>query len=183
MSRNLDAAREEREEREVRATEKAAYRESRDRSVDLSTVNTASPFRKSTLSYATLEDAFPIVDPGLVPFGEDVIVQIRSPRRVSSGGIILTEDTRDTEIWNTQVARVVDLGPVTFCNRTTLEPWPEGAWCKPGDYVRVPKYGGDRWWVDVPGHADGKALFVLFRDTDLKGLVPEDKVLDVVAYI
>ena len=183
----MDAARrvrdEERAERDARAAEKAAARESRDRGVDLSQVSVPTPFRKSAYSYSSLEDAFPTVDPHHLPFGEDVLLQIRSPRRVTKGNIILPEETRETEIWNTQVARVVALGPVAFHNRETLKPWPEGAWCKVGDYVRVPKYGGDRWWVDVPGHEDGKALFVLFKDTDLKGQIPEDYVLDVVAYI
>jgi hypothetical protein len=49
--------------------------------------------------------------------------------------------------------------------------------------VRVPKYGGDRWWVDVPGSEDGKALFVLFDDLVMKGRIPDHKVLDMVAYI
>lgn len=180
--RSLDAAREERAERDRHQESKLAARE-RDRGVDLSEVKTASPFRKSTYSYASLSDAFPEVNPHHRPFGEDVLVQIRTPRRMSKGGIVLPEDSRETEIWNTQVAKVVALGPVAFHNRETLAPWPEGAWCAVGDYVRVPKYGGDRWWVDAPEHADGKALFVLFKDTDLKGQVPEEYVLDVVAYI
>lgn len=185
MVDRIEAARREREEREERAAVKAAPRESvaRDRGVDLSKIGTASAFRKSTYAYDSLADAFPAADPGLVPFGEDVLVQIRSPRRQSKGGIILTEDSRETEIWNTQVAKVIAFGPVAFHNRETLALWPEGQWCAVGDYVRVPKYGGDRWWVDVPGHEDGKALFVLFKDTDLKGQVPDNYVLDVVAYI
>lgn len=138
---------------------------------------------KAKFSFASLEDAFPIADPGLVPFGSDVLVQLRTPRTVSKGGIILPEESRETDMWNTQVAKVIALGPVCFCNRETLEPWPEGAWASVGEYVRVPKYGGDRWWVDTESGPDRKALFVLFNDMDLKGRVPEDKVLDMVAYI
>jgi len=181
MVDRIEAARREREDREERAAAKAAP--VRDRGVDLSQVNTGSPFRKSALAYDSLADAFPTVDPHHRPFGEDVLLQIRTPRRRTKGGLFVTEDSRETEIWNTQVARVVALGPVAFHNRETLTLWPEGAWCQVGDYVRVPKYGGDRWWVDVPGHEDGKALFVLFKDTDLKGQIPEEFVLDVVAYI
>lgn len=197
MSRSLAADR----EREERAERQAAREErlrTRAEGVDLSKVDTGSttPFRKASYSYDSLEDAFPPADPGLIPFGNDVLVQIRSPRTRSSGGIILTEETRETQIWNTQVAKVVAYGPVAFRNRETLAPWPECAgplgmgteveivpWAPVGSYVRVPKYGGDRWWVDAPNHPDGKALFVLFTDLDLKGRVPEEKVLDVVAYI
>jgi len=140
-------------------------------------------FAKSTFKYDSLAQAFPEADPGLTPFGSDVLIQLRTPRTRTAGGLWIPEESRETDLWNMQVAKVIALGPVTFCNRETLVPWPEGAWANPGDYVRVPKYGGDRWWVDVPGSHDGKALFVLFNDLDLKGLVPEDKVLDMVAYI
>lgn len=139
-------------------------------------------FRKSTVAYDCLEDAFPEADPALTPFGSDIIVQIRTPRLMTAGGIVLAEETRETDQWNTQVAKVIALGPVAFRNRETLDPWPEGEWAKPGDYVRVPKYGGDKWWREAGG-PDGKALFALFNDMDLKGRVPEDQVLSIIAYI
>lgn len=170
--------------------ERTQRRESaeRDRGVDSNTLSRTggrsdAQFARSTVKYCNLSDAFPEADPGLIPFGSDVLVQLRTPRLVSSGGIALVEESRETDQWNTQAAKVIAFGPVCFCNRTTLEKWPEGDWAKVGDFVRVPKYGGDRWWVDVPGSVDGKALFVLFNDLDLKGRVPEDRVLDMVAYI
>ena len=119
-----------------------------------------------------LEEAFPSVEPGLIPFGSRVLVQIRSPKKTSSGGIILHNETRETEIWNTQIAKVHSLGPLAFKNRNTMESWPEGAWCKPGEYVRVPKYGGDRW--KVPYGNDEEALFVIFNDLDIVGGVVGD---------
>jgi co-chaperonin GroES (HSP10) len=140
-------------------------------------------FAKSSIAYDSLEQAFPTADPGLIPFGTDVLVQIRTPRTRTKGGIYLPEESRETDLWNMQVAKVIRMGPVAFCNRETLKPWPEGQWCTIGDFVRVPKYGGDRWWVDVPGSEDGKALFVLFDDLVMKGRIPDDKVLDMVAYI
>ncbi len=140
-------------------------------------------FAKSALAYDSLDQAFPEADPGLIPFGTDVLVQIRTPRTRTKGGLYIPDESRETDLWNMQVAKVIAMGPVAFCNRETLEPWLEGPWCKIGDYVRVPKYGGDRWWADVPGSEDGKALFVLFDDLVMKGRIPNDKVLDMVAYI
>lgn len=119
-----------------------------------------------------LAEAFPAVDAGIQPFGSRVLVQIRTPKRMSSGGIIIDTGSRDTEKWNTQVAKVISHGPVAYRNRNNLEPWPEGSWAHPGDYVRVPKYGGDRWEVPMP---DGEsALFVIFNDLDIIGKVEAD---------
>jgi co-chaperonin GroES (HSP10) len=128
-----------------------------------------------------LEQAFPKADPGLKPLGHRVLVQIRSAKLKSDGGILQHTETKETEKWNTQVARVVELGPVAFCNRDTLKPWPEGAWCKVGDYVRVPKYGGDRWEVPLDEREE-PALFVLFKDLDIIGQITGDP-LAVVAFI
>ena len=54
-----------------------------------------------------------------------------------------------------------------------MKTWPEGEWCKAGEYVRVAKYGGDRWEVKVPG-SDESAMFVIFNDLDIIGQVTGD---------
>jgi len=138
---------------------------------------------RTILDYDSIDQAFPEVDPGLIPFGSRVLVQKRSPRTVTKGGIIVPDDTQETEFWNTQVAKVITLGPVAFKNRDTLEVWPEKAWCEVGAYVRVPKYGGDTWFVDLP-EATGmeKACFVLFNDLDLIGQITCNP-MDVIAYL
>jgi len=119
-----------------------------------------------------LEKAFPEVDAGIMPFGSRILVQIRSPMKVSAGGIHLDTGTQDTEKWNTQVAKVIALGPLAFKNRNTMQDWPEGEWCKMGDFVRVAKYGGDRW--EVPISKAESALFVIFNDLDIIGKVTVD---------
>lgn len=119
-----------------------------------------------------IKEAFPAVEAGIRPFGSRVLVQIRTPKKKSSGGIILSNDTKDTEKWNTQIAKVISLGPLSFKNRNTMESWPEGNWCTVGEFVRVAKYGGDRWEVTAP---DGEvALFVIFNDLDILGQVLGD---------
>ena len=121
---------------------------------------------------SALEEAFPAVDAGVQPFGSRILVQIRTPKTKSKGGIILTTNTVDTERWNTQVAKVISVGPLAFKNRNTQESWPEGDWCKPGDFVRVPKYGGDRWEVAI--NKNDSAMFVIFNDLDIIGQVTGD---------
>lgn len=127
-----------------------------------------------------LATAFPAVDAGIQPFGSRVLVQIRTPKKKSDGGIIIDINTQDTEKWNTQVAKVIAVGPLAFKNRNTMESWPEGDWCQPGDYVRVAKYGGDRW--EVPLDNKESALFVIFNDLDIIGRITVDP-LTVKAFI
>ena len=127
---------------------------------------------KISFSYENIDEAFPACDPGVSPFGSRVLVQIRTPKKATAGGIILVGETRETEHANTQVAKVLTVGSLAFKNRNTMESWPEGSWCAPGDFVRVPRYGGDRWTVKTP---DGdEAIVVIFNDLDLVGKVTGD---------
>jgi co-chaperonin GroES (HSP10) len=126
-----------------------------------------------------MEEAFPAVDAGIQPFGSRVLIQIRTPKKKSAGGIIIDiHGSNETEKWNTQIGKVVAMGPLAFKNRNTQESWPEGQWCKPGDFVRVPKYGGDRWEVPLGERtATGdmeSAMFVIFNDLDIIGQVTTD---------
>ena len=132
--------------------------------------------------YASLDEAFPKADPGIEPFGDRVLLQMRTPKKTSAGGIILVEETQETELWNTQVAKVVAIGHTAFKNQDTLEPWAEGNWCKVGDYVRVPKWGGDRWQVTIPGRPGEFAMFVMFKELELLGRITGNP-LDIVAFV
>lgn len=125
--------------------------------------------------YGSIDEAFPPCDPGIRPYGSRVLVQVRMPRKKTKGGIILSDETRVTDHWNTQVAKVLEVGPLAFKNRNTMEPWPEGSWCTAGTFVRVPKYGGDRWTVkvNIDGEED-ETLIAMFNDTDLLGEVTGD---------
>jgi len=132
----------------------------------------------TTTSENALAEAFSAADAGVQPFGSRVLVQIRTPKSKTSGGIILHHESRDTEKWNTQVAKVITVGPLAFKNRDTMESWPEGSWCNPGDFVRVPKYGGDRWEVPLKKEEEmgdkESAMFVIFNDLDIIGQVTGD---------
>ena len=122
-----------------------------------------------------LAEAFPAVNAGIQPFGSRVLIQIRTAKSKTAGGILLTSDTSDTEKCKTQVGKVVAVGPLAFKNRNTMERWPEGNWCTEGDFVRVAKYGGDRWEVPIPDAPHGEsAMFVIFNDLDIMGSVIGD---------
>lgn len=118
---------------------------------------------------ADVRDAFPAVDPGATPLGARVLVQLRrSKKRTTNAGIILVEETKETEKWNNMVAKVIAIGPLAFKQRDTMEPWPEGSWCEVGDYLRVPKWGGDRWEVPIVDQPDeDPALFMILNDHEI----------------
>lgn len=119
---------------------------------------------------AELDWAFPVVDPGARPLGGRILVQLRrTKQKTTSAGIILVEETKETEKWNNMVAKVLMIGPLAFKNRDTMESWPEGSWVSVGEYIRVPKWGGDRWEVKVPSEdeMEDPALFMVLNDHEI----------------
>jgi len=126
---------------------------------------------------AEMNWAFPIVDPGAKPLGARILVQLRRTKKKTAGsGIILVEETKETEKWQNMVAKVIEIGPLAYRNRDTMAPWPEGSWTAVGDFIRVPKWGGDRWEVQVQGddELEEKALFMILNDHEVIAKVTGD---------
>lgn len=113
--------------------------------------------------------AFPTVNPGMDPFGGRVIIQLRRIKKKTAGKIILVEETKETEKWNNMIGKIVAIGPLAFKNRDTMKPWVEGTWAQVGDFVRVPKWGGDRWEIKVTGEDEHEepVLFMTLNDHEL----------------
>jgi len=125
---------------------------------------------------AELAWAFPDVTPGQAPFGGRVIIQLRRIKK-HAGKIILVEETKENEKWNNMIGRVVAIGPLAFKNRDTMQPWAEGSWAQVGDYVRVPRWGGDRWERPVVTEENGDlnpVLFMTINDHELIAKVTDD---------
>lgn len=182
-------------------------------------MNSVQPIREAApittansveFSYASLDEAFPKVDPGMVPLGACVLVQIRHPKRQSGKGVYVPDESRAIEHYNTQVAKVIALGalcfkstresfdPVTKEPKDVLVDWPTGPWFQPGNYVRVPKYGGDRFtrvvthtvteWdpskrKDVEKTIAEEVIFAVFKANNVLGLIPDAQVLTHKSYI
>jgi co-chaperonin GroES (HSP10) len=119
--------------------------------------------------------AFPEVNPGQAPFGGRVIVQLRRIKK-KAGRIIIVDETKEAEKWNNMIGKVVSIGPLAFKNRETMSSWPEGSWAQVGDYVRVPRWGGDRWERKAPDTEDGEdpVLFMTLNDHELIAKVTDD---------
>lgn len=139
-----------------------------------------------------MSEAFPEVDPLLKPFGNLCLVQIRRPKKFAASGLELVSESRAIEYYNTQIARVIAVGDLCFATVRNIDgeekmlPWPEGPWFKPGDFVRVPKYGGDRFTVKATVKESRKLIgqkeetdfdveddivFSLFKSRDIQGVV------------
>lgn len=112
-----------------------------------------------------MSSAFPTLNPDCVPLGNRVMVQVRRTSNMTKSGLLLVEETKETVKWNAQVARVHALGPIAFKNRDSGEEWPEGMWVQPGDFVRIPRWGGDR--IEVPVKGGEPVVFVCFNDHEI----------------
>lgn len=151
-------------------------------------VNTAAPRASSAAD--DIAFAFPTIDPGVVPAGSRVLLQLRRPLKKTKGGIILPADTRETELYNTQVAKVVAMGPGAYRHRASGDPWYEGVWCEVGDFVRVSKFGGDRFTVKLEDPSvqqigtpvEDQITFVILMDHDILARVAGDP-LAITAYL
>lgn len=133
------------------------------------------------VSHKELSEMFPEIDPEFVPFGPRVIVQVRRVVAKTSSGIYLAPTTKEAEAYNGQVGKLIAVGPLAFKKRSDGSDWPEGVWAKVGDYVKVPRWGGDRWSVDMHDGLE-PVLFAVLNDGDLIGKYTGD-VLKVRAHL
>lgn len=116
---------------------------------------------------------FPEVKPGVRPCGAKILVQLRTIQEKTEGGIVLVEDTKEFNNGNTQIGRIVAIGGIAFCDRNSGETWKEGKWADVGDLVIMPRWGGFRFELPVPGTND-KAIFAVFDDTNVQMVVEDN---------
>jgi hypothetical protein len=102
-------------------------------------------------------------------------VQLRRIKK-RVGRIIIVDETKENEKWNNMIGKVVAIGPLAYRNRETMETWPEGTWAEVGDFVRVPRWGGDRWERNVPGETDQEeaVLFMTINDHEVIAKITDD---------
>lgn len=116
-----------------------------------------------------LAEAFPPVDPGFVPNGNRVLVQVRAAKTKTKGGIILTDESTEVQLYDEQIGKVVAIGQAAFRNPADMSQWAEDPWFEVGDFIRFPKFGGDKTWTIG---ADGeKTLFIVFREYETIGKI------------
>ena len=135
-----------------------------------------------------MAQAFPNVNPGQAPYGGQVIVQLRRIKKDVDMGqfkLILPTETKENEKWNNMIGKVVAIGPLAFKNKDAMASRSEGSWAEVGDYVRVPRWGGDRWERPATGEENGDlnpVLFMTINDHELIAKVT-DNPLSFKAYV
>lgn len=129
---------------------------------------------------SAVEQVFPDIAPPIFPTGINILVQLRVEAKTitmkNGQKLWIPDETADAQKARAQTAIVRAVGPAAYRDRKTLQLWPEGHWCVPGMFIRVPMYGGDRLEV-LFERQDGSGDFVLFatfRDQDCLGVIVAD---------
>jgi len=63
----------------------------------------------------------------------------------TKGGVLLSDETKERNQLATNVGYVVSLGPDAYKDEGKF---PDGAWCKKGDWVMFGRYAGSRFKID-----------------------------------
>ena len=79
------------------------------------------------------------------PSGWRLLVLPFTPKEKSKGGIILADQTREREQLATVCGYVLSTGPDAYGD---VNKFPEGPWCKKGDWVIFARYAGSRLKID-----------------------------------
>jgi len=102
-----------------------------------------------------------------VPVGYHVLVAIPKAEHRSSGGIIIPDNSRDREQTASIVGKVIAVGNDAYDNP---DKFPNGAWCKPGDWVIFRSYSGTRFNI-------GEQEFRMINDDTVEGVVADPSVI------
>ena len=79
------------------------------------------------------------------PTGWRILILPYTLPESTKGGVILSDETRTREQLATNIGYVVSLGPDAYAD---TDKFPDGAWCKKGDWVMFGRYAGSRFKID-----------------------------------
>ena len=107
------------------------------------------------------------------PTGYRILIVPYTQPTATKGGILLADSTLKTEELATTIGYVVALGPDAYMDITKF---PEGAWCKTGDYIMFGRYAGAR--VVMQGADNDDLPLRLINDDEILAIIdnPEDYV-------
>lgn len=106
-----------------------------------------------------------------IPTGYRILLLPYMVKTKSKGGIHLTSNTIQQEQLATTVAYVVELGSDAYKDK---DKFPDGAWCKKGDYVLFGRYAGAK--ITMQGEDGDNLPLRLLNDDEILAVIddPED---------
>ena len=107
------------------------------------------------------------------PTGYRILLVPYTQPNKSKGGILLADQTLKSEELSTTIGYIVEIGPDAY--KDPLK-YPEGPWCKKGDYVLFGRYAGAR--ITMQGSNDDNLPLRLLNDDEILAVIdnPEDYV-------
>lgn len=99
------------------------------------------------------------------PTGYKILIAIPEIKDKTKGGVILPDHLRDREGIASILGFVLTCGPDTYADK---QKFPNGPWCKEGDFVIFRSYSGTRFKVD------GKE-FRLINDDTVEAVVDDPR--------
>ena len=97
------------------------------------------------------------------PVGYRLLIALPTIEETFAGGIVKAAETLREEYILSMVGLVVDMGDQAYKDK---DRFPEGAWCKPGDYVMFRANTGTRFKV-------GKAEYRLMTDDSVEAVIDD----------
>tara|TARA_Y100000114_G_scaffold131877_1_gene130341 strand:+ start:1953 stop:2387 length:435 start_codon:yes stop_codon:yes gene_type:complete len=100
------------------------------------------------------------------PTGYRVLVKPYVPKDKTDGGIFLSDQTQETMEVSTVVGLVIKMGDLCYKDKTKF---PNGSWCKKGQFVIYGRYAGARFKTKYGEHR-------ILNDDEIIGTIekPED---------
>jgi co-chaperonin GroES (HSP10) len=100
-----------------------------------------------------------------VPSGYRILCALPESEETFDNGIIKSDETRRHDELLTTVLFVVDLGPDCYLDKTRF---PNGPWCKKGDFVLVRPHAGTRLVIH-------DREFRIINDDSIEGVVTDPR--------
>ena len=91
------------------------------------------------------EDSASALDKLPKPTGWRILILPYTPSKETKGGILLGVETGERNRLASNVGFVVSLGPDAYADK---DKFPDGPWCKEGDWVIITRYSGSRVKID-----------------------------------
>lgn len=102
------------------------------------------------------------------PTGWRVMILPYRGKNQTAGGVLLPDQVVDNSQLATVVGYVLKMGPLCYKDRTKF---PDGPWCKEGDWVIFARYAGSRFRID------GGEVRILNDDEIIATILDPDDIL------